>query len=246
MRLRRSIWMLLGSLILGGLALGVGCRSIAVPEAPPRSTPQRPLWSNESLREHLAFFNGPDVAGRATSTSGYARAAAYVVARMGEFGLQPALAGNAQVIYPTPINAIRASTFLAVGSDTLSFYPGVDYLPDGRSDSGQVEISALVIDPGGLTDAASALPGSAVLLPTQKASTDYLQGLRDAGARVALLVGTLTPRLATHPIRGLIVVQVLPETAMGLMRTTRANLNAQLRRTERVVWRLPRAVRLRV
>ncbi len=246
MRLRPSIWLLLGSLVLGGLALGAGCRSIAVPEAPPRSTPLRPLWSNESLREHLAFFNGSDVAGRATGTSGYATAAAYVAARMGEFGLQPALAGNARVIYPTPINEIRAATFLAVGSDTLSFYPGVDYLPDGRSDSGQVEISALVIDPGGLADAAPALPGSAVLLPAQKASTDYLQGLRDAGARVALLVGALAPRPATFPVRGLIVAQVLPETAMGLMRTTRANLNAQLRRTERIVWRLPRAVRLRV
>jgi len=44
----------------------------------------------------------------------------------------------------------------------------------------------------------------------------------------------------------LIVVQILPETAMGLMRTTRATLNAQLRRAERIVWRLPRAVRLRV
>ncbi len=149
MRLHPSIWLLLGSLILGGLVLGAGCRSITVPEAPPRSTPLRPLWSNASLREHLVFFNGPDVTGRATSTSGYARAAAYVAARMGEFRLQPALAGNAQVIYPTPINAIRAATFLAVGSDTLSFYPGVDYLPDGRSDSGQVEISMLVIDPGG-------------------------------------------------------------------------------------------------
>ena len=92
MRLRPSIWLLLGSLILGGLALGAGCRSIAVPTAPPRSTPLRPLWSNESLREHLEFFNGSDVTGRATGTSGYATAAAYVAARMGEFGLQPALA----------------------------------------------------------------------------------------------------------------------------------------------------------
>ena len=81
MRLRPSIWLLLGSLVLGGLALGAGCRSIALPVAPPRSTPLRPLWSNESLREHLEFFNGSDVAGRATGTSGYATAAAYVAAR---------------------------------------------------------------------------------------------------------------------------------------------------------------------
>lgn len=249
MRLRPSIWLVLGILVLAGGGLGAGCQSLTVvPEAPPRSTPQRPLWNDASLREHLDFFNGSDVEGRATGTAGYATAAAYVAARMGEFGLQPALAGNAQVIYPTPINEVRGAAFLAVGleSDTLQFYNGVDYLPDGRSDSGQVEIGALVIDPVGATEGVRTLPGSAVLVPAQKASTEYLQTLREAGAQVALLMGPLTPRPATLPIRSLIVVQILPETAMGLMRITRANLSAQLGRDERLVWRLPRAVRLRV
>lgn len=246
MRLRSSIWVLVGSLILGGMVLGVGCQSIAVPEAPPRSTPQRPLWSDESLREHLQFFNGSDVEGRATGTTGYATAAAYVAARMAEFGLQPALGGNARVVYPAPINEIRGATLLALGSDTLQFYPGVDYLPDGRSDSGQVEISTLVVDPGGLDEAGSVAQGSAVLLPAQAASTDYLLGLREAGVQAALLVGALTPRPERFPVPGLIVAQVLPETAMGLMRTTRANLDARLRRAERFAWRLPRTVRLRV
>ncbi len=246
MRLRLSIGWLLGGLVLGVLALGGGCRSISVLEEPPRSTPQRPLWSDELLQEHLQFFNGSDVAGRATGTLGYATAAAYVAARMAEFGLQPALVQEARVVYPTPLNEIRAATFLAVGADTMVFYPGVDYLPDGRSDSGQVEIRTLVVGPMEGVNAARPLPAPAVLLPVEKASTNFLRGLRDAGAQVALLVGALTPRPAAVPVRGLIVVQILPETAMGLMGTTRANLNAQLSRRERIVWRMSRAVHLHV
>lgn len=233
-------------LVFGMLVLGGGCRSLSVSEAPPRSTPLQPLWSDASLREHLQFFNGSDVEGRATGTSGYATAAAYVAARMAEFGLQPALGRNARVLYPTPINEIRAATISAIGADTLLFYPGVDYLPDGRSDSGHVEIRSLLIDPVEATEAASALPASTVLLPAEKASTAYLQGLREAGAQVALVVGALAPRPAVVPVRGLIVVQILPETALGLMRAPRATLDAQWRGTERVVWRLPRGVRLRV
>ncbi len=246
---RFSIGLLLALLLLLGAVQAMGCQSLSVAEEPPRSTPEQPLWSDEALREHLRFFNGPDVEGRATGTSGYAMAASYVAARMAEFELQPVLAGTAQIVYPTPINEIRASlfTFADAESDTL-FYPGVDFLPDGRSDSGRVEIHTLMMGPGSPAEAATALqqPGTALLIPTHAATTDSLAALRRAGAQAVLVVGALAPRPAPRPVYGLMVMQILPETAMRLMRTSRTNLMAQLSRDTRVARRLQRSVRLRV
>ena len=248
--LRVFIGLSLALLLLLGGVQAMGCQSLSVTEAPPRSTPERPLWSDEALREHLRFFNGPDVEGRATGTSGYASAASYVAARMAEFALQPALAGNAQVVYPTPINEVRAATLTLadVDPDTLLFYLGVDFLPDGRSDSGRVEIHTLLIGSSSPAEAIAAFqrPGRALLLPARVATTDSLVALRNAGARVVLVVGTLSPRLALRPVHGLMVVQILPETALRLMCTSRANLAAQLGRGTHVARRLPRPVRLRV
>ncbi len=230
----------------------MGCQSLSVIEAPPRSTPERPLWSDETLREHLRFFNGPDVEGRATGTSGYATAASYVADHMADFALQPALAGNAQVVYLTPINEVRAAHLTLVDveadTDTLLFYPGVDFLPDGRSDSGRVEIRTLVIGPSSSAEAVAAFQptGTAMLLPARVATTDSLEALRNAGAQAVLVVGTLSPRPALRPVHGLMVVQILPETAMRLMRTSRFNLATQLGRSTPATWRLPRALRLRV
>ena len=201
------------------------------------------------LQEHLRFFNGPDVEGRTTGTSGYATAASYVAARMAEFGLQSGLASNAQVVYQTPLNEIRGATLTAnADTDTLLFYPGVDFLPDGRSDSGRVEINTLVMGSSGPVEADDAftLPGAAVLLPARAASTDSLEALRDAGARVVLVAGALTPRPALRPVQGLMVVQILPETAMSLLNASRATLNVQLSRTDRSLRRLPRPMRLHI
>ena len=85
-----------------------------------------------------------------------------------------------------------------------------------------------------------------MLLPACVATTDSLEALRNAGAQAVLVVGTLSPRPALRPVHGLMVVQILPETAMRLMRTSRFNLATQLGRSTPATWRLPRALRLRV
>ncbi len=223
-------------------SLAGGCRALSAPEEAPRSTPARPLWSEEGLREHLQFFNGPDVAGRATGTAGYATAATYVAARMAEFGLQPALEGEFRLLYYTPLNDVRAASLVSAGLDTLAFYPGVDFLPDGRSDSGRVQIPNLVLDPGGA--APRVLPGRSVLLPAARASTAYLQALRAAGARVVFSVGALDPRPAAAPIKGLLVVQLAPWTAARLMEATPTDNLFDM--DSLALRRLPRPVRLRV
>ncbi len=200
-------------------AFGSGCGALAVPEEPPRSTPAHPLWSADEVREHLRFFNGPDVNGRATGSAGYATAAAYVAARMAEFGLQPVLRSEFRMTYHTPLNEIGAATLGTAGPDTLAFYPGVDFLPDGRSDSGRVQLPNAVIDPPDFAEAGAmdALPARAVLLPAERATTAYLQRLRAAGARAVFAVGALEPRPAAAPVEGLLVAQLAPHAATLLM-----------------------------
>jgi len=211
----------------------------------PRSTLAQRLWSDEALYEHLRFFNGSDVAGRATGTAGYATAAAYVAARMAEFELQAAVGGNAQVIYLTSINEIRAATLAVLGSDTLALYPGIDFLPDGRSDSGQVDIRGLLFSPPGEgAEAAAGLhPDEAVVLPAAATPSEYLETLRDAGARVVLSVGPFEPQPAAAPIHGLLVIHILPETVVRLMGATPRTLADHLENALQRTWRLPQPVR---
>ncbi|MEX0748091.1 MAG: hypothetical protein WD275_08840, partial [Rhodothermales bacterium] len=85
------------------LAVSGGCAAFAVPEEPPTPTPELPVWSVSETDDHLEFLNDPSTGGRATGTQGYARAAAYVAARLHDFRLQPAL-DDFRVVYGTSIN----------------------------------------------------------------------------------------------------------------------------------------------
>jgi len=193
-----------------------GCSALAPPEQGPISTPARPVWSESEVQHHLRFFNGSDVAERGTGTVGYATAAAYVAARMQEFELQPALEGIFRLIYATPINVLRSARLIPVGGDSLAFYPGIDYLPDGRSDAGVTLVTAFSVlgqeltvpDPGAL---------SAVVVAAAEATNERLQGWQRAGVQVALLVGPLEPRPVARPIPGILVMQVTQQATARLL-----------------------------
>ncbi|MFQ5569471.1 MAG: M28 family peptidase [Rhodothermales bacterium] len=247
--MRPSLFVWLGFVVLGlgSLVQWGGCQSFSVVEESSRLVPNQPVWSDDALREHLRFFNGSEVESRATGTQGFAAAGTYVAARLAEFNLQPALGGDARIVYLTPLNEIREATLNVLGADTLLFYPGVDYLPDGRSDSGHVDIPNLVIVSGAVgAESATSLPGRAVLLPARTASTENLEALRDAGARIVFTVGRLEPRPSSFPIQGLMVVQVPPRTAARFLRVPPATVATELRDPSRRSWVLPRPIRVRV
>lgn len=220
-----------------------GCSALSPPEQGPVSTPARPLWSESEVRQHLRFFNGADVAERGTGTAGYATAAAYVAARMQEFGLQPALEGIFRLVYTTPINTLRSARLTPVGGDSLAFYPGVDFLPDGRSDAGTSTITTLSVL--GLSLTASEVE-QAVVVAAAEATAERLQGWQRAGVQVALLVGPLEPRPAARPVPGLLIVQVTQQALARLLQTSPGAVERLLQSAETVRQPLPQPVRVQI
>lgn len=205
---------------LAAFVLVAGCRALTPPEEPPRPTPLAPQWSLETIREHLDYFNSSQAAGRVTGTLGYANAAAYVAARLAEFELQPVVAGEFRAIYNTALHSIGGARLFTLSrnrADTLVFAPGLDFLPDGRSDTGTLALAEVVIDPGAARPPAASLAGQAVLLPAAPLDEDVLRAYQAAGARAILAVGALAPRPATAPLSGIILVQLTPQTAARLL-----------------------------
>ena len=205
-----------------------GCAAFAVPEEPPRPTPEVPVWSVPEVDDHLEFLNDPSTGGRGTGTQGYARASAYVAARLHDFRLQPAL-DDFRVVYPTSINHPLSASMKMVGPiDSVVFLPGIDFLPDGRSDSGRVTVTRLVKP----EDVPAATPPFAVV--TSDAPTSSLQAWRNAGASLVVRVGDLVPQLEPAPVSGLLVVQLthvaaamlLPERRISVRVTTDFQLQA--------------------
>lgn len=235
------------ALLVMGFGRWTGCGTLRVPDEPVPSTPTRPLWSAGDLRVHLQVFNPSEGTGRATGTAGYAAAAEYVAARMAEFGLQPGVDGTFRVVYTTPLYAVRAASFTVLAPDTARLDLGLDYLPDGRSASGDRLLHRVVFDPSGAGDEPFAVPpGSAVAMLRSRTTTAYLQALRAAGVDVVLSVGALAPRPATTGIPGVVVVQVVPRIAAGLFGRTRRELEEDLRGTARTVRDLPAPARLHI
>ena len=229
---------------LGALAAGVvGCAAVAPSEEPdpPAPTSATPPWDEDALAEHLRFFNSEEVGGRKTGTQGYARAAAYAASRMGAYGLQAAFGDDYRSVYQTSVNYPRSATLQVVRPDTVRFYPGIDFLPGGRSDVGEIRFEEVV---AGADAAWQPSRGDVALLRAEQAQTGRLQALREAGARAALVVGDLRPRPASQPVQGLPVVQVTLRTAAQLLDTTQADVTALLREGGRRA--LPHPVRLRV
>lgn len=203
---------LMAVLVLGGgLA---ACGSLPVTE-PPRPTVAAPLWNEGALREHLRFFNGADVEGRATGTAGFATAASYVAAQMAEYNLQPTRHSSFQRLYPIPLVEPTFASLSGTAGDTLHLEAGVDYIPDGRSDAGQAFLQELHLVPASHVSDVAVSPG--VLLPQRQASTDRLQALQAAGAGVVFSVGPLAPKRAALPVAGLLVVQITPRAAARLL-----------------------------
>ena len=216
----RRVALLPGVLILVAFA-GAGCAMLTVqesPEAPARAAIE---WHDAYLREHLRFFNGTESEGRGTASRGYTRTAAYVGARMRQFGLQPGLQNDFRLIYPTPLNYPLAAELVALASDTLRFYPGVDFLPDARSDSGRVEYERVLFlpnDPSRWPRREATAPRVA-LLDARRIQNVPLDAVRDAGFSALLVVGPLRPHTAPQPVSGLVIQQVTPVAASLLLGT---------------------------
>ena len=223
-----------------GLVTLSGCSLLAVTEP---AEPQREVgldWRANFIREHLRFFNSEESEGRGTASRGYARAAAYVGARMRQFGLQPGLHGDFRLVYQTPINYPIAADLAVVGTDTLILYAGVDFLPDARSDSGSVTFSRLdvlrAVDP-----ADPPRPQSPAAFASADVLTmDALRTLRDVGYRAVLSVGPLRPRTAQKPVAGILIQQLTAAAATQLLASTEPP------DTETFALELPHEVRMRV
>ncbi len=198
-----------------------------------------PVWSDAELRNHLEFLNGDDLMGRATGTPGYARAAAYVAARMREFRLQPAVEGEYRFVYGASVNSPISSLLQSVGrQDSTTYLPGIDYLPDARSDSGRARVERMVVAAG------PPAPGSVPARPfgvivSEGTGTD-LRAWRDAGARVAVVVGALRPRFEPAPIANLLVAQMTSRTAARLLGESEPGLSEYLAAAEGETITLPR------
>ncbi len=222
-----------------------GCAAFTVPEAPPRPTPAQPVWLQPELEQHLRFFNGGED-GRLTGTQGYARIAAYVAARLTEFGLQPALDGEFRVVYKTPLNHILTGALATMGADTTVFVPGLDFIPDGRSDSGSVLVNEVVAVGADFFADSTAIAwpsGRGVLLAPEYATPGHLHRLREAGVSAVFVPGSLTAVQAAHPIQGMLVFRLTPEAAAQITGLPVQTLSAQY--TGRV-YVLPRPLRPRV
>ncbi len=199
-----------------------GCAILAASEPAAQVEPTSLEWRDDFLREHIRFFNGAE-SGRGTASTGSTRAAAYVDARMRQFGLQPGLHGDFRLVYQTPMNYPLSADLVVSESDTMEFQPGVDVLPDARSDSGSVAFSSVVLIPDAMPGSLAALDYArapiAVLAASQANSTN-LPRLRDLGFEGALLVGPLRAGSVTRPVDGLIVSQITRDAASVLLAGT--------------------------
>lgn len=195
-----------------------GCAVFQVPEAPPTPTPIQPVWSDDELEDHIEFLNSGDAGRRTTGTQGFAQAAVYVAARLREFNLQPPLHDEYRIVYSTPINYPLFAGLRTVGdADSTLFFPGIDILADGRSDSGSVAVQTLVMtdDTTGIHSPPAGPFG--VVFRSGEPSAETQASWRAAGAVLAVSVQPLTPRFARRRIPGLVAVQLNPRAMVRLL-----------------------------
>ena len=177
-----------------------------------------PVWSEDELEDHLEFLNSNEAAERTTGTSGYAQSAAYVAARMREFRLQPVVGDDFRVVYTTALNyPISGALRTVADADSTIFYPGIDFLPHGHTDSGEVSVRWLVLaeDTAGIASAPN-LPFG-VVFDQGDVDGSILRAWRDAGAVLAIEVQPLAPRYHTDRVRGLVAIQLAPNAANDLI-----------------------------
>lgn len=240
-----SLWTRVALVSLIGYA--AGCAALRIPEEPRTPAPMSPVLNENELRDHLEFLNDEQFMGRATGTQGYARAAAYVAARMREFRLQPAVNDDFRVVYGISINYPVASSFSAVGArDSTAYLRGIDYLPDARSDSGRVTLGRMVVAAGPPPMPPPPAPSRPFAVLLTEATSADLSAWQKAGARLAVVVGDLTPRLHAAPIRDLLVVQVTRRAAAELFGLPEAELSGFLESRRGEAVELPRTLSARV
>ncbi len=180
------------------------------------------------MLEHLRFLNGSDVGERRTGSPGFAAAAAYASAQL--HGLQPGMAGSHLIQYRSPVHTIRSA---ALGSAV----EGVDFLPDARSDSGQVAIESVAFATGALSESGTQVD-AVVAADGKMADADFLT-LAARGVRAVILVRALDARPVARAKGGMLVVQVTPAAAENLFHLESASgLNE--------VYRLPEPIILNV
>ena len=197
-----------------------GCAMFRIPDEPPEPNPLQPVWSEDQLEEHLEYLNSGEAAERTTGTQGYARAAAYVAARMREYNLQPALDSGFRFVYSTPINYPLSAVLRTVSDappDSTLFFPGIDILPDGRSASGASTVRTMVVtdDTTGLYRAPVGSFG--VLFRDGGVDANALLRWHRAGAVLAIVVEPLSPRFYGRRIPGLLVIQLAPRSLPRLL-----------------------------
>ena len=202
-----------------------GCAVFQIPDEPPEPSPIQPVWSEDQLEEHIEYLNSGEAAERTTGTQGYARAAAYVAARMSEYNLQPALDSGFRFVYSTPINYPLSAVLRTVADappDSTLFFPGIDILPDGRSGSGASTVRTMVVtdDTTGLHRAPVGSFG--VLFRNGGVDANTLVRWHRAGAVLAIVVEPLSPRFYGRRIPGLLVIQLAPRALPRLLEPTDA------------------------
>ncbi len=196
----------------------VGCAALQAPEEPQRPSPVSPVWSEDELEDHIEFLNSGEAADRTTGTSGYARAAAYVAARMREFRLQPGVGDDFRIVYPTPMNYPVTGALRTVGgADSTLYYPGIDFLLHGRTDSASVAVQTLVVTED--TIGVSSAPASPFGVVFRRGEVDgaTLRRWRDAGAVLAMIVQPLAPKIYTDRVSGLLAVQLTYRAAEAIV-----------------------------
>ncbi len=196
----------------GGMVflLCMGCGSLSGGQEPQRPTPANPTWSAEEVRGHLRVFNSPTAGDRGTGTEGFASTAAYLVARMREFNLQPTLRNDFRLIYQTPLHRVQGSLVRVAGTDTTRIAPGPGFQIDGRSAGGTFFTAEIQWLPAVLSvDSIQTLHlAKAVAMPAVMGTDAMLRSLRDQGVRFVILVGRRTLKAYTQPIEKLLVVQL--------------------------------------
>ncbi len=177
------------------------------------------------LAEHIQVLNASEVLPRLTGSLELARAAAYVADRLRSLGVGPALGNQYQLGYTAnvylPLGAILKQ---GAAEDTTTFFLGLEFWPDGQSDTGRVTITTLTLCPS-----AKACPvAEALMAPFAQGTPAQLARWRAQGYRVVFRVGLLEPSLAERPLQGLLVVQLTPVAAARLLGWKADSLEAAL------------------
>ncbi len=196
--------------------------------------PDRPL-----LSEHLEILMRPEMQGRVTGSPSFALAAQYVEDRMREFRLQPALEGQYRIVYEAQVSLPWPATLGWANQDTAAFYPGLEFWPDARSDTGVVVADRVVL----CTRPVVCPPAVAWVVPAASLKT-ALREARAWSVQAVLAVGSLRPQLASRPLDGLRIVQITPAATERLLGLPAHALASHLADSAAVILSLSRPIRL--